>query len=206
MVAQDKSIQEMDARLKELEAERDSNLSKIANILDPSVPISKDEKDNAVVHKHGECRMEEGLYHHHELLWMIDGYEPEVHHARDALLWLSAVAVPVSLFFFSDSQRGVAVAGHRAYYLKGAGVQLNQALINYGLAFLGARGYTPLQTPFFMNASVMAGVAQLSEFDETLYGVQSGEGEKKYLIATSEQPICAYHKDDWLGEKELPKR
>lgn len=102
-------------------------------------------------------------------------------------------------------QRGVAVAGHRAYFLKGPGVKLNLALINYGVAFLTARKYTPLQTPFFMNQEVMAGVAQLSEFDETLYSVNSGE-DKKYLIATSEQPICAYHKDEWLSEKDLPIR
>ena len=102
-------------------------------------------------------------------------------------------------------QRGVAVAGHRAYFLKGPAVRLNHALINYGLSLLSDKGYTPLQTPYFMNQDVMGGVAQLSEFDEALYAVHSGE-DKKYLIATSEQPICAYHKDEWLGEKELPIR
>ena len=103
-------------------------------------------------------------------------------------------------------QRGSAIAGHRGYFLKGPGVQLNLALINYGIAFLMARKYTPLQTPFFMNKEVMAGVAQLSEFDEALYAVHAGDGEKKYLIATSEQPICAYHKDEELNEKKLPIR
>lgn len=78
MIAADKAIQEMDVRLGEIEKERDTNLNKIANYLDPSVPISKDEAENAVVHRHGECRIEDGLFHHHELLWMIDGYEPEV--------------------------------------------------------------------------------------------------------------------------------
>ena len=102
-------------------------------------------------------------------------------------------------------QRGVAVAGHSAYFLKGMGVRLNHALINYGLSLLSSKGYTPLQTPFFMNQEVMGGVAQLSEFDEALYSVHSGE-DKKYLIATSEQPICAYHKDEWLAEKDLPLR
>jgi seryl-tRNA synthetase len=84
-------------------------------------------------------------------------------------------------------------------------VRLNHALINYGLSVLSAKEYTPLQTPYFMNQDVMGGVAQLSEFDEALYAVHSGE-DKKYLIATSEQPICAYHKDEWLTEKELPIR
>ena len=84
-------------------------------------------------------------------------------------------------------------------------MRLNHALINYGLSLLSSKGYTPLQTPFFMNQEVMGGVAQLSEFDEALYSVHSGE-DKKYLIATSEQPICAYHKDEWLAEKDLPLR
>ena len=78
LVALDTRLNELEAQLKQLEADREANLNKIANILDPSVPVSKDEADNAVVFKHGELRREEGLYHHHELLWMIDGYEPEV--------------------------------------------------------------------------------------------------------------------------------
>ncbi len=206
-------ITAMEERLKEVEVLRDATLGRIANILDPSVPVSKDEAENLVVHKWGTLRpQEEGLYHHHELLWMIDGYEPDVRTCvctqpgwsrRSYLLCLVFVVVVVVVIVVA--QRGVAVAGHRAYFLKGVAVQLNLALINYGLAFLKERRYTALQTPFFMNQEVMAGVAQLSEFDEALYAVHSGE-DKKYLIATSEQPICAYHKDDWLAEKELPKR
>jgi seryl-tRNA synthetase len=63
--------------------------------------------------------------------------------------------------------------GHvsRGYYLIGDGVLLNQALINYGLSFLLPRGYTPLQTPFFMNKEAMSAVAQLAQFDEELYKV-----------------------------------
>ncbi len=77
------SIDAAEARLAEVEVLRDRNLAKIANILEPSVPVSKDEANNLVVHKWGACRpTEEGLYHHHELLWMIDGYEPDVRGAR----------------------------------------------------------------------------------------------------------------------------
>merc|ERR1712166_1300324 len=54
-----------------------------------------------------------------------------------------------------------------------------------------------------MNKSMMAKVAQLGDFDEQLYKV-SGGGEDQYLIATSEQPICAYHANEWLTEKQLP--
>jgi len=63
------------------------------------------------------------------------------------------------------------VAGGRGYFLKHYGVLLNQALINFGLAFLLKRNYTPLQTPFFMRKEVMAECAQLAQFDEELYKV-----------------------------------
>jgi seryl-tRNA synthetase len=143
--------------------------------------VGNDEAKHNTLHRQwGETSTRPGLLHHHELLWMIDGYEPE---------------------------RGVGVAGHRAYFLKGAGLLLNQALIAYGLSYLGARDYTPVMPPFFMNRDVMAGVAQLEDFDEQLYKV-TGEGsdDTKYLIATSEQPLCAYHRGEWMAEKELPKR
>ena len=66
---------------------------------------------------------------------------------------------------------GAAVAGGRGFYLKGAGVLLNQALINFGLAFLCSKGFTPLHTPFFMTKPVMGECAQLAQFDEELYKV-----------------------------------
>ncbi|CAN0428684.1 unnamed protein product, partial [Hapterophycus canaliculatus] len=71
------------------------------------------------------------------------------------------------------------------------------------------RKYSVLQPPFFMSKDVMAGVAQLEQFDEELYKVcrRRGSGtEEKYLIATSEQPMCAFHKGEWLGESDLPLR
>jgi len=112
-----------------------------------------------------------------------------------------------------DTERGQNIAGHRAYFLKDWGVVLNQALINYGtwgglfgggikhntlgIAFLRKHNYTVLQTPFFMNKSVMAETAQLSQFDEELYKVVTGDGNDKYLIATSEQPISAFHRGEY---------
>lgn len=66
---------------------------------------------------------------------------------------------------------GSEIAGGRGYYLVGAGMRLNQALINYGIDFLEKRGYTPLQTPFFMRKDIMARCAQLAQFDEELYKV-----------------------------------
>lgn len=66
---------------------------------------------------------------------------------------------------------GADVAGGRGFYLKGDGVRLNQALINFGLDFLEKRGYTALQPPFFMRKDIMGKCAQLAQFDEELYKV-----------------------------------
>jgi seryl-tRNA synthetase len=164
-------------RQKNIKVEVDSMVNKVGNLVLDSVPVSKDEdKDNRVERTWGKIRDPAGLLNHHDLLWRIGGYEPE---------------------------RGAAVAGHRGYFLRDVGVLLNQAFINYGIAFLRKRGYVILQPPFMMRKDVMAGVAQLEQFDEELYKV-TGDTDDKYLIATSEQPICAYHKDEWMEEKNLP--
>mmetsp|Transcript_22929 Transcript_22929/g.28903 ORF Transcript_22929/g.28903 Transcript_22929/m.28903 type:complete len:509 (-) Transcript_22929:353-1879(-) len=223
MKASQKEAKEIKATLPQLEEERDSLLNRIGNLVDPEVPISNDEdEDNLVVALYplpveaegegegdgegeGEGAKAEGAKKgllpcplgvlqytlpptkpltHDDLLWRIDGYEPT---------------------------RGQNVAGHRAYFLKNAGVMLNQALINYGIAFLSKKGYDILQPPYMMNKDVMAKLAQLEDFDEQLYKVSgktddpSGSTEK-YLIATSEQPICGYHAKDWINPNSLPLR
>lgn len=66
---------------------------------------------------------------------------------------------------------GVKVSGHRGYFLTNDGVDLNLALINYGLDFLRKKSYKKVQAPFMMNKDMMSQTAQLSEFDEALYKV-----------------------------------
>lgn len=200
-----KQIKDREDELPEMEAKRDVLLSTIGNMVDPEVPISDNEdQDNLVVAvspippeaKNNEgflpCPLGQLRYTmpdakpltHDDLLWRIGGYEPV---------------------------RGQQVGGHRAYFLTNAGVLLNQAIINYSIAFLTARGYNVVQPPFFMKKDVMASIAQLDDFDEQLYKISGktddpdGDSEK-YLIATSEQPLCAYHKNDWIEPKELPLR
>lgn len=195
------TIKEMLARLPDLEKERDALLGRIGNMVDPEVPISHDEdNDNLAValwpapeeNPALPCPLGSLTYTfpktlpltHDDLLWRVDGYEPV---------------------------RGQNVAGHRGYFLKNAGVLLNQAIINYAIAFLRKREYDILQPPYMMNKEVMATLAQLDDFDEQLYKVSGKTDDpkgssEKYLIATSEQPICAYHKGDWIEEKTLPIR
>ncbi|KAG6545403.1 hypothetical protein Mapa_013002 [Marchantia paleacea] len=158
----------------------DTKLKLIGNLVHDSVPIDNNEDNNQVVREWGlETRREEaGLKNHVDL---------------------------VELLGIADLNKGADTAGGRGYYLKGAGVLLNQALINFGLSFLYKKEYKPLQTPFFMKKDVMSECAQLAQFDEELYKV-TGEGDDKYLIATSEQPLCAYHRQDWIDPKSLPIR
>lgn len=109
---------------------------------------------------------------------------------------------------FRNPSIGTKVAGHRGFFLINDGVDLNQALISYGLNFLRTKNYKKVMTPFMMKRNMMAKTAQLSEFDEALYKLDgSGEDDdEKYLIATSEQPLSAFHADEWLLEKDLPYR
>jgi seryl-tRNA synthetase len=155
----------------------------IGNLVHSSVPISDNEDNNEVLRKwapDGVTVEKRDVLSHHEVLTRLDGYDPD---------------------------RGVKVVGHRGYFLKQWGVFLNQALINYGLEFLSSRGYTPLQTPQFMLKDYMGKTAQLEQFDEELYKVVDGEPQNdKYLIATSEQPISAFHAEEWIVAKELPIR
>ncbi|KAF4361233.1 hypothetical protein G4B88_000631 [Cannabis sativa] len=173
-----KSIAEKEVEVREALTQLNSKLETIGNLVHDSVPISNDEANNAVIRTWGEKRTEPKLKNHVEL---------------------------VELLGIADTKKGSEIAGARGYYLKGDGVRLNQALINFGLDFLEKRGYTALQTPFFMRKDVMAKCAQLAQFDEELYKV-TGEGDDKYLIATAEQPLCSYHIDDWIHPSQLPIR
>ncbi|KAL2934754.1 Serine--tRNA ligase [Bienertia sinuspersici] len=173
-----KSIAEKEDEVHEVKAALYAKLELVGNLIHDSVPVSNDEANNAVIRTWGERRLEPKLKNHVEL---------------------------VELLGIVDSKKGSNVAGGRGFYLKGVGVLLNQALINFGLAFLSKRNYEPLMTPFFMRKDIMAKCAQLAQFDEELYKV-TGEGDDKYLIATAEQPLCAFHLDDWIHPSQLPIR
>lgn len=178
-----KGKEDCEAEMNEKEAALKSILKNMGNIVHSSVIASKDEAENEMVRTWPigfNGKKDEKALPHHQVLARIDGYDPV---------------------------RGANVMGHRGYFLKNWGVRLNQALINYGLDFLAAKQYTLLQTPFLMRKEVMAKTCQLSDYDDQLYKV-IGDAEDKYLIATSEQPISAYHMNEWFEnpEKQLPIR
>jgi seryl-tRNA synthetase len=148
-----------------IKSELDKLVNSVGNIVHESVPVSNNEDHNRVERTWGiksELKItgKRGAYHHNEVLEHIGGYDPE---------------------------RGQKIAGHRGYFLKGPGVMLNMALIQYGIQFLTKKGYTPIQPPYFMKKEVMAETCQLSDFDDQLYQVKEGKtsDDEYYLIATS---------------------
>ncbi|EIW53397.1 serine-tRNA ligase [Trametes versicolor FP-101664 SS1] len=167
---------------KELEAKMRQRASTVGNIVGKNVPVSLTEDDNATLktwHPEGkDVEKKSDIMPHHEVLMRLDAI---------------------------DMERGAKIAGHRGYFLTNDGIDLNQALISYGLDFLRKQGYKKVQPPFMMNKEVMAKTAQLDQFDEELYKVIAADDEK-YLIATSEQPISAFHSDEWFDspETQLP--
>ena len=195
LLAEKDKLVEKKKELTETEQNADKDLrfkvNQVGNLLHESVIDSQDEANNELVKTWKPEQYKEigqvaaatqapAHLSHHEVLLRIDGYDPE---------------------------RGVKIVGHRGYFLRNFGVFLNQALISYGLSFLATKGYIPLQAPVMMNKECMARTAQLSQFDEELYKVLDGEDEK-YLVATSEQPISAYHSGEWFEspQEQLPLR
>jgi seryl-tRNA synthetase len=179
-------VKELEAREKELSAARDAAVVPIGNLVHDSVPVSDDEANNAVVREWGTPRPRE------------DPGAPAPLHSHVDLVQLLGIV---------DLDAGTAVAGARGYYLVREGPLLNQALITHAMGFAHARGFSPVHTPFFMKQDIMAECAQLSQFDEELYKVTGdGEGNDKYLIATSEQTLCAMHRKGWFERSELPVR
>ncbi|KAK8941052.1 hypothetical protein KSP39_PZI010757 [Platanthera zijinensis] len=156
----------------------ETKLASIRNLVHDSVPISMDKADSIAVKACGERRMEAKLLNHVDL------------------------ETKLSL---ADFKKGANVAGGGGCYLKDDGVFLKLALINFSFGFLIKRKFELLQTPFFMRKDIMSKCAQLAQIDEELYKV-TGEGEDKYLIATSEQPLCAYHMDEVIDPTSLPIR
>jgi len=181
----DESVVTNNTKLTNLEKQRDEILKEFGNWLHPSVPISNDEDaDNRTERTHGDVTLRT-KYSHVDLIHMIGG---------------------------ADLERGTVTSGGRGYYMQGPAVFLQQGLMQLALQTLWKKDYKPLYTPFFMKKEIMQEVAQLSQFDDELYKV-IGKGsenkddktvDEKYLIATSEQPIAAFHRDEWIHEKDLP--
>ncbi|MDY6765829.1 MAG: serine--tRNA ligase, partial [Candidatus Nanohaloarchaea archaeon] len=170
-------IAELETEEEELRQERDEERYKIGNLMHESVPDGADEEDNEELSR----------------------WEPDDGRDSDAALGADIMEE----WGLLESERAVEIAGERAYFLKGDLLQLNQALIRFGLDFLRERGWELMQTPYMMNHDHMRAAAELEDFHEQLYHL---ERDDRYLIATSEQPLAAHHFDELLQPDDLPRK
>lgn len=170
-------IKELEPKIEEYEKLRDDYRYKVGNLIDDEVPVSDTEEDNVIVKKEGTPpSFNFTPLNHVDLIEKIDG---------------------------ADTETAASIAGSRFYYLKQDILFMNLALIQFALNELVQKGYTPLQTPFFIKSQVASETSELGEFEETLYKV---ENEDLYLIATAEQTLAALHRDEIIDSDDLPLR
>ena len=168
------------AELEKLEAELGEKVKKIMmiipNIIDPSVPIGKDDSENVEIQKYGEPFVPDfEVPYHTEIMESFDGID-------------------------LDSARKV--AGNGFYYLMGDIARLHSAVIAYARDFMIDRGFTYCVPPFMIRSNVVTGVMSFAEMDSMMYKI---EGEDLYLIGTSEHSMIGKFIDTMLEEKQLPQ-
>ena len=178
-----KLVEQNAARLEELEA-LDAELSEkitkimmtIPNIIDPSVPIGKDDSENVEVKRYGEPVVPDfEIPYHIDIMESFDGID-------------------------LDSAREV--AGNGFYYLMGDIARLHSSVISYARDFMIDRGFTYCVPPFMIRSNVVTGVMSFAEMDAMRY---KSEGEDLYLIGTSEHSMIGKFIDKIIPEAELPK-
>ena len=171
-----KKLEELDAKQKELEEETTKIMMVIPNIIDPSVPIGKDDSENVEVTKYGDPVVPDfEIPYHTEIMEKFNGID-------------------------LDSARKV--AGNGFYYLQGDIARLHSAVISYARDFMINRGFTYCVPPFMIRSNVVTGVMSFAEMDAMMYKI---EGEDLYLIGTSEHSMIGKFIDTIIPEEELPK-
>ena len=169
-------IEELSTREKEVEEELLKDMMVIPNIIDPSVPIGKDDSENVEIEKFGEPVVPDfEVPYHTEIMESFDGID-------------------------LDSARRV--AGNGFYYLMGDIARLHSAVISYARDFMINRGFTYCVPPFMIRSNVVTGVMSFAEMDAMMYKI---EGEDLYLIGTSEHSMIGKFIDQIIPEEELPK-
>ncbi len=150
-------------------------MMQIPNMIDPSVPIGKDDSENVELKKFGEPVVPDfEIPYHTEIMESFNGID-------------------------LDSARKV--AGNGFYYLMGDIARLHSAVISYARDFMIDRGFTYVVPPFMIRSNVVTGVMSFAEMEGMMYKI---EGEDLYLIGTSEHSMIGKFIDTILDEKDLP--
>ena len=168
------------AKLEEQEAELTDKITKIMmtlpNIIDPSVPIGRNDAENVEVTQYGEPAVPDfAIPYHTEIMERFEGI---------------------------DLDGAGRVAGNGFYYLMGDIARLHSAVISYARDFMIDRGFTYCIPPFMIRSNVVTGVMSFAEMDAMMYKI---EGEDLYLIGTSEHSMIGKFIDTIIPEEELPK-
>ncbi len=165
----------LEAKEGELEEKIRKIMMTIPNIIDPSVPIGKDDSENVEVQRYGEPVVPEfDIPYHIDLMEKFSGI---------------------------DLESARKVAGNGFYYLMGDIARLHSAVISYARDFMIDRGFTYCIPPFMIRSEVVTGVMSFAEMDAMMYKI---EGEDLYLIGTSEHSMIGKFIDTILTEESLP--
>ena len=169
-------LAELEAQETELEAKVLKIMMTIPNIIDPSVPIGKDDSQNVEIEKFGDPFVPDfEIPYHTDIMKTFDGI---------------------------DLDAAGKVAGNGFYYLMGDIARLHSAVISYARDFMIDRGFTYCIPPFMIRSNVVTGVMSFAEMDAMMYKI---EGEDLYLIGTSEHSMIGKFIDTITPENELPK-
>ena len=172
-----KEIEESEVKEIELEAAIKKIMMVIPNIVDPSVPVGKDDSENVEIEQFGTKReFDFEIPYHVDIMEKLDGID-------------------------LDSARKT--SGNGFYYLKGDIARLHSSILSYARDFMINRGYTYYIPPFMIRSDVVTGVMSFSEMENMMYKI---EGEDLYLIGTSEHSMIGKFIDTIIDEKEIPQK
>ena len=170
-----KRLAELEPMEKELQEKVTQIMMNIPNIIDPSVPIGKDDSCNVEIEKFGEPVVPDyEIPYHTNIMERFDGI---------------------------DLESAGKVAGNGFYYLMGDIARLHSAVISYARDFMIDRGFTYCVPPFMIRSNVVTGVMSFEEMDAMMYKI---EGEDLYLIGTSEHSMIGKFIDTLNDEEKLP--
>lgn len=168
-------LERLSVEEKELDQKVTDIMLVIPNIIDPSVPIGKDDSENVEIQRYGEPKVPDfEIPYHTEIMERLNGID-------------------------LDSARKV--AGNGFYYLMGDIARLHSAVISYARDFMINRGFTYCVPPFMIRSNVVTGVMSFAEMDAMMYKI---EGEDLYLIGTSEHSMIGRFIDTIIPEEKLP--
>ena len=171
-----KRLAELEEQEKELSEKVTKIMMVIPNIIDPSVPIGKDDSENVEVTKYGEP--------------VVPDFEVPYH--TDIMERFNGI----------DIDAAGRVAGNGFYYLMGDIARLHSAILSYGRDFMIDRGFTYCIPPYMIRSNVVTGVMSFAEMDAMMYKI---EGEDLFLIGTSEHSMIGKFIDTIVPEDQLPK-